>query len=148
MNVYFIKTLAGPRMVKIGKAQSVLTRLDELQIGCPFPLQLVGAIRCKSNAHATEMERQAHRIFGWAHYRGEWFNYHKDMEAAVQAVLQAPPEEMFVTQRIARRTHRKTELRIQQQLSSERRRAREEEASAVRLHDQLDSEFRAVMGAA
>ena len=77
MYVYFIKTLANPPMLKIGKASNPEERLSQLQTGCPYELKIVGRIKCKSESHALEIEKSAHQVCRTWFVRGEWFRFNK-----------------------------------------------------------------------
>ena len=88
MYVYFIAVIeAFPPRVKIGKARDPKVRMSELQTGCPYELKLLGSIKCKSDAHAYELERMAHRSFSGYRKRGEWFHYHKNVKQAIEKLL-------------------------------------------------------------
>ena len=94
MNVYFIKTLAKPPMVKIGRAIDPQGRMAELQTGCPYVLILLGVIKCKSIEHSIEIERSAHEIFKKFRHRGEWFKYKRLVEDTIGAVLSGKRENL------------------------------------------------------
>ena len=61
-------------LVKIGSAVDVLSRLRELQTGCPVELTLLGAVSA-----AKHGERDLHRRFAKQRERGEWFRWVKPM---------------------------------------------------------------------
>jgi hypothetical protein len=63
MFVYFVKTVAHPQMLKIGKANDVAARIAQLQTGCPYQLQLIGVLKCRSEMHALTIEQTTHRVF-------------------------------------------------------------------------------------
>jgi len=73
MFVYFIQSgIDGP--IKIGKANDIEKRRQDLQVGNPMELTVLLAIPCKSSKHAEGMEKQIHRRFKRSHIRGEWFS--------------------------------------------------------------------------
>lgn len=96
MFVYFIRTRAKPPMVKIGKANDPQSRMAELQTGCPYNLELIGKIPCKSEAHAFEIEESAHHVFRKFRVRGEWFKYKRIVESAVEAMLAGKAKDLRV----------------------------------------------------
>lgn len=73
MHVYFIGCGSKQARVKIGKTNDIQRRMTELQTGCPFPLKLLGSIKCKSERHAFEVEKSAHEVFRRERKCGEWF---------------------------------------------------------------------------
>jgi hypothetical protein len=75
--VYFL-TAAG--RIKIGYAVDVAARVRELQIGCPFPMTLLGVI-----SGAISLEKRWHRAFAAVHTQGEWFLADPDLVARIQA---------------------------------------------------------------
>lgn len=87
MNVYFIRTIAGPRLLKIGISNNVSKRLESLKTGCAYPLELVGTITCRSPMHARNIERQLHRMHRWARMEGEWFEYSPQVRAGLRNIL-------------------------------------------------------------
>lgn len=73
MFVYFIKCINRDGYIKIGVAKEVQSRLDTMQTGCPYKLELLAAIKCVSRKQAYELEGKLHRLFKAKHIRGEWF---------------------------------------------------------------------------
>ena len=73
MFVYFIQagTKKGP--IKIGYAKDVEKRMVELQVGCPFTLNLIFKLPAKSEKHAQALEAWFHDRWEKRHIRGEWF---------------------------------------------------------------------------
>jgi hypothetical protein len=134
--VYFVKTKVYPQMLKIGKAKDVQRRIAELQTGCPYPLELVGSLKCNSERHALGLEQAAHRLFKRSRSRGEWFEYSRRVHLAVSALLQAPVEEM-----------RATVIRVfeqQRQRYREHKPIRRAQYQAAHALAQMDREFREV----
>lgn len=85
--VYVIGVTDNP--VKIGVAERLRARLSQLQIGCPEPLVIHGAVKVPYEL-AEKIEADAHRRFKAHHRRGEWFNIgHRE---ALQFVRQAKTE--------------------------------------------------------
>ena len=66
--VYFIQSVNGGP-IKIGYAENVNTRLNELQIGNPEELQVIKTIR-----GGRDVETTIHEAFKQYRLRGEWFN--------------------------------------------------------------------------
>jgi hypothetical protein len=99
--VYFVKTTVKPSMLKIGKASDVTRRIAELQTGCPYDLELLGTVRCKSDMHAMEVERRAHSAFkrDRVRHRGEWFRYTHRVELAVAEILRTQTANIHETAR-------------------------------------------------
>lgn len=79
-DLYFIRVKDGP--VKIGQAADVQRRLRGFQVGSPYELILVGVVKdagmYESDIHTRLWE---HRI------RGEWFEWNRAVEKAVNAAL-------------------------------------------------------------
>lgn len=64
---YFMR--AGP-FIKIGYCSiSTQRRLEELQTGCPFEIELLAWL-----PGGAETEQKYHRKFAHARFRGEWFH--------------------------------------------------------------------------
>jgi hypothetical protein len=66
--VYFVQ--AGPVAIKIGYTarEDVFFRIDQLQVGNPYKLRLLGVIR-----GSRRDERKLHELFGEWRMQGEWF---------------------------------------------------------------------------
>ena len=79
--VYFIQ--AGP-YIKVGTAKDVLSRLDQLKAGSPFPLTLLGAIPGN-----RRREIQIHERFKHLRTHGEWFLSCDEINDYIHEVLQA-----------------------------------------------------------
>lgn len=77
--VYLIGSPSA-RPVKIGVAKSVETRIAELQIGSPLPLQLIWKTR-----GGRSLERALHERFAPYRIHGEWFDFGDENPAAVVA---------------------------------------------------------------
>lgn len=85
MNVYFVR--AGNRgAIKIGIADDVQKRLDTLQVGNAFKLNLVASIPCPSRKAALHLEGRLHRFFSKQRIRGEWFQGNIDFRKAENIV--------------------------------------------------------------
>ncbi len=88
MYVYFVKTVVVyPAAVKIGKAKNIKDRLSNLQIGCPYDLELVGSIACRDDKQASKLEKTLHGQFKDDHIRGEWFLYSSRIPNMAKIVL-------------------------------------------------------------
>lgn len=77
MTVYCIRSECGA--VKIGVAKDVQRRLDNLQIGSPLGLEIVGVIPGDET-----LERELHERFAARRTRGEWFN---DSDGAISGAF-------------------------------------------------------------
>lgn len=76
--IYLIQC-GGPRgPIKIGHAANTADRVSTLQMGCPYPLELIAEYRDEDCA-ATEA--MLHRHFAGSRIRGEWFESTPDLEA-------------------------------------------------------------------
>lgn len=72
--VYIISMDSGKEsFVKIGVYSCPKDRLEELQIGNPYKLNIVSSIEMDSRKSAYNLENYLHRSFGRHHVRGEWF---------------------------------------------------------------------------
>ncbi len=82
--VYFLAAgRDGP--IKIGwTAGSVMDRMAQLQVGCPFELILLGTLYTEA---APDLERQLHQECSEFHCRGEWFLPHPDLYRQVAGYL-------------------------------------------------------------
>jgi len=65
--IYFLR--AGP-FVKIGYTDSLKTRMNDLQVGCPYRQELISTM---PGSPATEVA--LHDMASDYHYRAEWFHY-------------------------------------------------------------------------
>lgn len=79
--VYFIQ--AG-QYIKVGRAKDVMSRLDQLKAGSPFPLTLLGAI-----PGSRKREIQIHEKFKHLRAHGEWFSRCPEIENYIRDTLQA-----------------------------------------------------------
>jgi hypothetical protein len=65
--IYFIQAgKNGP--IKIGVAEELHKRVDELQIGCPYKLHVLYVYNGRQLS-----EPELHELFKHEHIRGEWF---------------------------------------------------------------------------
>jgi len=81
LNVYFVR--AGNRgAIKIGIARNVNRRIDALQTGNAFKLNLIASIPCSSRKEAEHLEGRLHRFFSKQRIRGEWFQGNIDFRKA------------------------------------------------------------------
>jgi DNA-binding XRE family transcriptional regulator len=78
----------GIAWVKIGSTRMAATRrLQELQIGQPFPLTLLATVPVDDNLQ--RIERQVHAFLAEERRRGEWFEIALDAEALAALVVRA-----------------------------------------------------------
>lgn len=100
-HVYVISA-QGHRAVKIGFAAKPLTRLRDLQTGCPFRLTLEWSFPTYG---APEVETALHRRFAAQRVQGEWFDLGPDGAIVAQQAYaeitrqphREPPEPPFVS---------------------------------------------------
>ena len=72
MYVYFLR--AGTKgAIKIGIAEDVEKRIENLQVGNAFKLNVIGLIKCESREEARYKESRFHKFFARQRIRGEWF---------------------------------------------------------------------------
>lgn len=85
--IYFIG-IEGLPYVKIGyTCKTANRRLKVLEIGCPFPLEVVRAIRITGQLERP-FEKAFHRHFKKFHFRGEWYEVTPEqIDAAIQKLL-------------------------------------------------------------
>lgn len=89
--VYFVLVLSGDPIVKIGVAedQPVTKRIEQLQIGCPYKLQLIGVLRPKGKT-ARDLEAEIHKDLEQDRVRGEWFGITERMDKWFQQMAEHP----------------------------------------------------------
>ena len=76
--------------VKIGKANNVKKRLEELQIGNPVKLNLLLKIEYESEKQAYDAELSLHRLFAKKRIRGEWYKLELYDLPRISAYLKKP----------------------------------------------------------
>jgi len=83
MTWYANKRTEGPTCVyvieggghcKIGLAMDVSRRIAALQLACPMPLTIKGALMLSGFHEAREIERGLHEAFAYCRVHGEWFD--------------------------------------------------------------------------
>lgn len=78
--IYFLS--AGP-FIKIGKATGRAdTRVSQLQTGCPYKIEILGAI-----PGSYPLEARLHRKFRHLHAHGEWFRDEPDLRAHIESLF-------------------------------------------------------------
>lgn len=82
-NIYVIECEG---FVKIGLGFMPEGRLQQLQVGCPFKLHLVGTF-----AGTADDEKALHSRFARLRHRGEWFRREGEIEAWLNARLKRQP---------------------------------------------------------
>lgn len=89
MTVYIMQALGTDR-VKIGHTKgNPYKRLDDLQTGCPFKLDILVAIP----GEGKPFEKKLHRLFKKYRIHGEWFYYRPAIYAYVRAYEKRLDEE-------------------------------------------------------
>lgn len=79
--VYFIRAAA---FVKIGHAGDPLQRMYDLQIGCPYKMELMGTVVCSDG---PKWEARVHHRLRSYRLHGEWFVLSSDVERHVALIL-------------------------------------------------------------
>ncbi len=77
--IYFIGAADGTGPIKIGMAEDVGVRLDQLQTGSPVLLAIHGKVWCDS-----QWEGELHKNFADDRIHGEWFNRSPQLEEVVR----------------------------------------------------------------
>lgn len=77
--VYFIQ--AGD-FVKIGRTRNIKRRIDQTQVHCPFPIQLIGTIEGDK-----DVEREIHDMFKPYQSTGEWFNLTPEVREKLKDIV-------------------------------------------------------------
>lgn len=77
--VYFIGEQMGGDTIKIGWSRDPVTRLQQIQVGNPNPLKIIGCI-----AANRLIEPALHQLFAASGVSGEWFT---DPEGSIRAWL-------------------------------------------------------------
>jgi hypothetical protein len=67
-SIYFAECMVDRGPIKIGLASDVGRRLGEVQVGCPYPIELMGTL---PGGRAGEVV--LHRLFAAFKIHGEWF---------------------------------------------------------------------------
>lgn len=75
--VYVIGREQGP--VKVGISSSPRARLDALQTGCPFRLEILHMQKMRDRDHAIYHERVFHDVHAHIRLMGEWFKLPSDL---------------------------------------------------------------------
>lgn len=79
-SLYFIQAETGGP-VKIGLAQSIESRIETFQVGCPFRLVCLGQI---SNG-SKRLEQAVHKQFANYRLHGEWFSDSEELQAYISS---------------------------------------------------------------
>jgi hypothetical protein len=93
MHVYFIKTLSESPMVKIGKADRVKDRIQQLQTSCPHKLELLGAVQFETSDESITEEGLAHEALAAHRLHGEWFALVPEVEEYLVSLRQRAAEQ-------------------------------------------------------
>jgi hypothetical protein len=81
--IYFIQA-HGDGPIKIGfTASNPRRRMVEIQVSCPWPIKLLGAIE-----GTVSQEKQIHLVLGRFKTSGEWFEPHPIVIAAVKTAME------------------------------------------------------------
>lgn len=80
--IYFVEAI-GCERIKIGYSRNVEGRLLEMQVDCPFDLELLVV-----TAGAKDIEPAVHDKFRGARVRGEWFEATAELRAFVGELRQ------------------------------------------------------------
>jgi hypothetical protein len=73
--IYLLETndLGGNAFLKIGKTNNLKRRIEMLQTGCPFQINLVLAFEFEDSARAHFLEKDFHQSFTRQRTKGEWY---------------------------------------------------------------------------
>jgi len=87
--IYFIMCMTSKNnrvknRIKIGITKKVNQRLAMLQIGNPFPLNLLYKFKVPKEK-APRIEQELHKKFRWNKERGEWFKNYPCIENWIEA---------------------------------------------------------------
>lgn len=88
--VYFVQSVSGGP-IKIGTAKHVPKRLEELQIGHPEKLIVLGVLE-----GGSQVEMRIHRFFARLWLRGEWFQCTPDLLAFIEEHVRAERHGRYV----------------------------------------------------
>ena len=69
--VYMIK---ADQFVKVGVAKNPEKRLEQMQTGSPYELEIIALLPFITRSMAFEYENHLHRRLRRFHFRGEWFS--------------------------------------------------------------------------
>ena|SRR3990167_7127718 len=86
MTVYFIR-VRGTNIVKIGSSEHPFDRIQQLQVGSPHELELLGTCDSPSDEFSDSdgmSEKYYHRRFRNRRIRGEWFRLTDDDLASIE----------------------------------------------------------------
>lgn len=78
--IYVVEAV-GHGFYKFGVAVNPVSRLSELQVGCPFELRLIASVDWPHHYEAT-----IHDFLKQRHIRGEWFRDGVQTMLAIQAI--------------------------------------------------------------
>lgn len=88
--VYFIRA-GRTASVKIGYGKNPYKRLDDMQVGSPHPLYLIGY--CPGD---RSDEFAWHKRWQRLHVRGEWFKLAQDLRDAINLKLMEPEATCYI----------------------------------------------------
>jgi hypothetical protein len=80
--IYFVRC---GKFVKIGRASEPMQRAENLQIGNPHKVQLLGVL---DGDHIEE--KGLHKLFSAFHHRAEWFRWSEEIERFVAEKCTVP----------------------------------------------------------
>jgi hypothetical protein len=80
--VYFAQCMTSPGPIKVGLASDVARRLGEVQVGCPYPIELMGTL-----PGGRAGEALLHRVFAAFKIHGEWFWPDRIVVHAIRTLL-------------------------------------------------------------
>lgn len=83
-HIYFVRAIET-KFVKIGFAENVKKRVNELQVGCPFALLIEHTF-----PSVFDFEAYLHEQFNQYHYRGEWFVYSREVKSFIDYTKSFP----------------------------------------------------------
>lgn len=99
MTVYFIR-VRGTNIVKIGSSERPDDRIQQLQVGSPHELELLGTCDSPSDEFSDSdgmSEKYYHRRFANRRIRGEWFRLTNDDLASIEEA-EFDPHSLWIRQ--------------------------------------------------
>lgn len=84
--VFMARDGDGPMYVKFGRSDDPVSRVGQVQVGCPFRIIKAGMIKCLSLDQAKTVEKAFHSEFAQWATSGEWFRFDWTLDTVRQDV--------------------------------------------------------------
>lgn len=88
--VAYVYVIRAGEFIKVGIARNLAKRIDQMQTGCPYEIEVLRAWPC-SDPYAYE--RKLHHMLRAYRYRGEWF---KVSNEGVEHLLNMRPPHQWI----------------------------------------------------